>query len=68
MGVYSDNKSEIDNYTQGYKNPPVPRRLVGESQFRPSLSPACTGFSTNVPGPRLTGKFGQIRTGIQAGF
>ena len=68
-GVYSDSKGgETDGHTQGYKNPPVPRPLVGESQVPPSLSPAYTGFSENVSGPRLVGKFGQIRTGTQAGF
>ena len=59
-GVYSDSKGgETDGHPQGYKNPPVPRPLVGESQVPPSLSPAYTGFSENVPGPRLAGNFGQ---------
>ena len=33
---------------QGYKNPPVPRRLVGQSQIPQNLSPAYTGSSENV--------------------
>ena len=36
---------EIDGHTQGFKKPPVPRRLVGESQIPPGLSPTYTGTS-----------------------
>ena len=31
---------ETDGHTQGYKDPPIPRRLVGESQIPPGLPPA----------------------------
>ena len=48
-----------------YKDPPVPRRLVGESQIPPGLSPAYLGSSKNVSRIGLTG---EIRTGSQAGF
>ena len=34
---------KTDGYTQGYKDPPVPRRLVGEGQIPPGLSPAYSG-------------------------
>ena len=44
-GFYCGSKGgETGGHTQGYKNPPEPRRLVGESQVPPSLSPAFTGF------------------------
>ena len=56
---------ETDGHTQGYKNPPVPRRLVGESQVPPNLSPAYTGSSENVSGFGLAGEFRKIRTGAQ---
>ena len=59
---------EIDVHTQGYKDPPVPSRLVGESQVPPSLSPAYTGLSVNVLGPRLAVKSAQTRTGTQQVF
>ena len=40
-GVHCSSKGvETDGHTQGYKNPPAPRRLVGESQIPPGLSPA----------------------------
>ena len=52
---------ETDGHTQGYKNPTVPRRLVGESQFPPNLSPAYTGSSKNVPATGLAGEFREIR-------
>ena len=41
LGVYSGcQRSEAYGFTQGYKDPPVPRRLVGESQIPPNLSQA----------------------------
>ena len=37
-GVHCSSKGgKTDGHTQGYNNPPVPRRLVGESQVPPSL-------------------------------
>ena len=42
FGVHRDTKGgEID----GFKKPPVPRQLVGESQIPPGLSPTYTGTS-----------------------
>ena len=58
-------RGETDGHTQGYKDPPIPRQLVGESQVRPSLSPAYTGSSKNVSGIGLAGEFRKIRTGPQ---
>ena len=49
------------------QNPPVPRRLVGESQVPPNLSPAYPNSSENVSRPRLVGKCGEIRAGAQTG-
>ena len=44
FGVHRDPKGgETDGHTQGFKNPPVPRQLVGESQIPPGLSPTYTG-------------------------
>ena len=46
LGVHRDPKGgESDGHTQGFKKPPVPRRLVGESQVPPGLSPTYTGSS-----------------------
>ena len=64
-GVHCNSKgSKTDGHTQGYKDPPVPR-LVGESQIPPSLSPAYTDTSKNVPGAGLAGEFRKIRAGTQ---
>ena len=58
-------RGETDGHTQGYKNPPVPRRLVGESQIPTPLSPTHPNPGQNVPGPRLAGESREIRTGTQ---
>ena len=65
-GVHCISKGgEIDGHTHGYKNPPVPRRLVGESQIPRNLSTTYPNPRQNVPGPRLAGKFREIRAGTQ---
>ena len=68
-GVHCVSKGgETDGHTQGYKNPPVPRRLVGESQIPRNLSPTHPNPNQNVPGPRLAGEFREIRAGTQTGL
>ena len=68
-GIYcGSERSEADGHTQGYKDPPVPRRLVGQSQVPPSLSPAYPNAGENVPRPWLASEFGKIRTGAKTGF
>ena len=67
LGVHcSSKRGETDGHTQGYKDPPVPRRLVGEGQIPPGLSPAYSGSSKNMPRTRLDGEFGKVRTGTKA--
>ena len=67
LGVHCYSKGgETDGHSQGYKNPPVPRRLVGESHIPPGLSPAYSGPSKDVQRTRLAGELGEIRTGAQA--
>ena len=58
-------RGETDGHTQGYKNPPVPRRLVGESQISTPLSPTHPTPGQDVPEPRLAGESREIRTGTQ---
>ena len=66
-GVHCSNKGvETDGHTQGYKDPPIPRRLVGESQIPPGLSPPHSRSSENMPRTRLAGEFRKIRTGTKA--
>ena len=68
-GVHCISKgSETDGHTPGYKDPPVPRRLVGESQVPSNLSPTHPKPGQNMPRPRLAGEFSEIRTGIQTGL
>ena len=65
-GVHCISKGgETDGHTQGYKNPPVPRRLVGKSHVPPSLSPAYTNSDQDVPRPRFASKYREIGAGTQ---
>ena len=66
LGVHCSSKGgETDGHTQGYKDPPVARRLVDESQIPPGLSPAHTRSSEYVSEIRLAGEFRKIITGAQ---
>ena len=68
-GVHSGGqRGQTDGLTKGYKNPPVPRRLVGESFIPQYLPPAYTDLGDSVSGPRLAGEQGKIRTGTKTGF
>ena len=69
LGVYCDSKGgETDGQSQGYKNPPVPRRLVAESHIPPGLSPAYSESGGNMSKIGLAGEFGKVRTGSKAGL
>ena len=49
LGVhYSDQRGQTDGFTEGYKDPLVPRRLVGLGQNPLNLSPAYTNSSSYV--------------------
>ena len=68
-GVHCNSQgSETDGYKQGYKNPPVPRRLVGESQLPPPLPSTYPKVSPDLSGAGLAGKCRKIRTRTQAGL
>ena len=68
-GVHSGGqRGQNDGFAEGYKNPPVPRRLVGESHIPPNLSPAYTDFGSSLSRTRLAGELGEVRTGSKTGF
>ena len=47
QGVYCDSKGgEADGHTQGYKDSPVPRRLVGVIQLEPKQVLDFVGYQT----------------------
>ena len=53
-GVHdSDQRGITDDFTERYRDPPVPRRLVGPYQIPPNLSPACTDTSSYLSESRL---------------
>ena len=64
--VYSGNqRGKTDSLKEGYKNPPVPGRLVGPGHIPPNLSPAYSDASITVSGHGLGSKFRKIRAGTQ---
>ena len=66
LGVHCDSQGgEIDGRTQGYKNPPVPRRLVGEGEIPFNLLTTHTNPSKNVSKTRLASECRKIRTGAK---
>ena len=68
-GVHSGGqRGQTDGFAEGYKNPPVPRRLVGESHIPPNLSPAYTDLGSSLSRTRLAGEQGEVRTGAKTGF
>ena len=69
LRVHCDCKGgKADGHTQGYKNPPVPRQLVGEGNIPPGLSPAYTSPSRNVPETGMASECRKVGIGAQAGF
>ena len=68
-GVHSGGQGgQTDGFTEGYKNPPVLGRLVGESHIPPNLSPAYTDLGSSLSRTRLTGEQGKVRTGPKTGL
>ena len=65
-GIHCGSKGgETNGHSPGYKNPPVPRRRVGESQVPPYLSPAHLDYSEFVPGPGMGSEHREIRAGTK---
>ena len=59
---------KLCGFTEGYKNPPVPRRLVGETHIPPNLSPAYTDLGSSLSRVRLAGEQGEVRAGTKQVF
>ena len=68
-GVHSGHqRCQTHGTSKGYKDPPVPRRLAGESLYPRHLSPAYSNPDHTVPGSRVAGEQGKIRTGPTTGL
>ena len=68
-GVHSGHqRGKTHGTSKGYKDPPVPRRLAGESLYPRHLSPAYSNPDHTVPGSRVAGEQGKIRTGPTTGL
>ena len=61
-------RGEMACNERGYKDPPVPRRLVGQSHLPPGLSSTDENSSVTLQGVGVAGKRGQIRAGTQTSF
>ena len=65
-GVHGCSKGgKTNGHTHGYKNPPVPRRLVGQSHIPPGLLSTHSGSGSLMPKSRLVGESGQVGTGTE---
>ena len=68
-GVYSSGqRGQISGNETGYKNPPVPRRVVGQSQIPPNLSATHTNFGSSLSRIGLASEQGKIRAGTHTGL
>ena len=68
-GVHSGGqRGQTRGFSEGYKDPPVPRRLTGESLYPPHLSPAYSNPSHTLSGIRVAGEQGKVRAGSQTGL
>ena len=68
-GVHYHSKGgKADGCSKGYKDPPIPSRLVGESHIPPGLSPTYTGPGENVPRSRLAGEHRKVGAGTKTNF
>ena len=65
---YFSQRSETNGHAQGYKDPPVPRRLVGKGRIIRYLPPTYTDVSRNVSGARLSREHREVGAGTKAGF
>ena len=68
-GVHSDSqRGQVASHETGYKDPPVPRRLVGQGQVPPGLSSTDTEPSNTLQGPGMVSEPGKIRAGTKTNF
>ena len=67
-GVHSGQRGQTHGTSEGYKDPPVPRRLAGESLYPRHLSPAYSNPGHTLSGTRVAGEQGKVRTGPQTGL
>ena len=65
---YFSQRSETNGHAQGYKDPPVPRRLVGKGRIIRYLPPTHTDVSRNVSGTGLAREYREVGAGTKAGF
>ena len=68
-GVYSSAQGgQTTSNETGYKDPPVTRRLVGQSQIPPNLSPAHTDLGSALSRIGLASERRKVRAGTQTSF
>ena len=65
---YSGQRGQTDGFADGYKDPAVPRWLVGPGQIPPNLSPAYTNSGSYFSGSWLASEQGEVRAGPQTSF
>ena len=68
-GVHSGGqRGQTHGTSEGYKDPPVLRRMAGESLYPPHLSPVYSNPSHTLSGIRVAGEQGKVRAGSRTGL
>ena len=68
-GLHSGSqRGQTHGTAEGYKDPPVPRRLVGESLIPQNLFPTYTELGSSLPRSRLASEQGKVGAGSKTGF
>ena len=66
-GIHNGSQeNQTDVSEQGYKNPQVPKQLVGQSHILPNLPASYSDPSSYVLGVRLDSEY-EVRTGSETG-
>ena len=63
-----DQRVQTNGPAEGYKDPPVPRRLLGPGQIPPNLSTTYQNTGSSLSGFRLVSQQGEVRTDSQTSF
>ena len=68
LSIQSTTLWSVHSHETGYKDPPVPRRLVGQGQVPPGLLSTDTEPGDTLQGPGMVSEPGKVRAGTETNF